>query len=108
MIRVGDLRTYESLPPVRKLLTLVFAMVGKDRASELRLDYRPDPPAVRMWYCVAGVPYEMVPPPGHLWPELFRVFWRETHFDPADRPRWWQRLGRRPRFPENPAAGTLT
>jgi hypothetical protein len=108
MIRVGNLRTYERLPPVRKVLTLVFALVGKDRAAELRFDYRPDPPDARMSYCVAGVPQEMVPPPSHLWPEVFRVLWRETCFDSPDRPSWWQRLGRRPTFPVNPAAGSLT
>lgn len=108
MIRIGDPPAYERLPPVRKLLTLVFAMVGKDRATELQFDYHPDPPNARTWYCVAGVPYEMVPPPSHVWPEVFRLLWRETRFDSPDRPSWWQRLGRRSTFPENPATGRLT
>ena len=108
MICIGDSRAYERLPPVRKLLTLAFAMVGKDRATELRFDFRPDPPDARMWYCVAGVPYEMVPPPAHIWPDLFRILWRETRFDSPDRPLWWRRFGRRPTFPVNPASGRLT
>jgi hypothetical protein len=61
-----------------------------------------------MWFSAAGVPWEMVPPPGHLWPELFRLLWRETRFDPPNRTHWWQRRARRPAFPECPAAGTLT
>jgi hypothetical protein len=108
MITIGDSRAYERLPPVRKLLALVFAMVAKDRATELRFDFRPEPPDARMWYCVASVPYEMVPPPAHLWPEVFRILWRETRLNSPDRPRWWRRLGRRPTFPVNPASGNLT
>ena len=108
MICIGDSRAYERLPPVQKLLTLVFAMVGRDRATELRFDFRPDPPDARMWYCVTGIPYEMVPPPAQLWPEVFKILWRETRFDSPGQPRWWQRLGRRPTFPECPAAGTMT
>jgi hypothetical protein len=61
-----------------------------------------------MWYVVAGVPYELLPPPGHLWPELFRLLWRETRFRSGERPRWWHCLRRTPTFPETPAGGTLT
>jgi hypothetical protein len=108
MIRLDDVWPSERLPPVRKLLALVFAMVGKDRARELRFDYHAGPPEARMWYCVTGVAHEMVPPPAILWPEVFWVFWRETRFGPSDRPRWWQRRRRWPSFPDRPVAGTLT
>jgi hypothetical protein len=107
MICVDDLRHYESLPSAGKLLTLVFAMAGKDGATELRFGYHPDPPQVRMWYVIAGVPYELVPPPGEIWPELFRLLWSETRFHPSDRLPWWQRLWRAPALPETPAGGTL-
>jgi type IV pilus assembly protein PilB len=107
MIHVGDPRHYESLPPVGKLIALVFAMVGKDRATELRFDHHKDPAECRMWYRVEGAMYEMVPPPTHIWPDLFGRLWSATRLDPADRPPWWRRL-RRPAFPETPARGTLT
>jgi hypothetical protein len=108
MIRVGDPRRYDRLAPVEKLLTLVFALVGRDRATWLRLDYEPGPPddRVRMWYCVDAQPWEMVPPPGELWPDLVRVLWRSTRLSPADRPPWWRRA-RRIGFPARPVFGVL-
>ena len=107
MIQVSDLRHYGSLPPAEKLLVLVFAMVAKDRATTWRLDYRPDLPDARMWYSVAGVPYEMVPPPAHVWPDLFRVLWRHTRREPPARWDWLARW-RPPRsFPAMPVGGVL-
>ena len=108
MLHVGNPHRYDRLPPVEKLLTLVFAMVGKDRATLLRLDYEPDPPddRVRMWYCVGGRPWEMVPPPGHVWPNLVRILWRNARLPPADRPPWWRRR-RRVEFPAGPVFGVL-
>jgi len=108
MIHVGDLRQYESLPPAGKLLNLVFAMVGKDGATELRFGYHSDPPQARMWYVVAGAVYELVPPPAHLWPDLFGLLWRQTRLRRSDRPGWWHRLHRGLAFPETPTRGTLT
>jgi len=108
MLHVGHPHRYDRLPPVEKLLTLVFAMVGKDRATWLRLDYEPDPPddRVRMWYCVDARPWEMVPPPGHVWQDLFRLLWRSTRLSPADRGPWWRRW-RRVEFPPGPVFGVL-
>jgi hypothetical protein len=106
MIHVGDPQRYDRLPPVEKLLTLVFALVGRDRAVWLRLDFRPATPSVCMWYCADGVPYEMVPPPGELWPEMFHVLWRDTRLSPPDRPAWWRRR-RRLECPGLPVFGVL-
>jgi len=105
MIHVGDLRQYDRLPPVEKLLTLVFALVGRDRAAWVRLDYCPNPLDTQLWYCVDGELYAMVPPPGELWPDLFRILWRNTRLPAADRPPWWRR--RRIDFPARPVFGVL-
>jgi hypothetical protein len=106
MLHVDNPRRYNRLPPVEKLLTLVFALVGKDRATWLRLDFRRDSPGVLMWYCVDGQPFEMVPPPTHLWPELVRIFWRSARLSRADRGPWWRRW-RRIGFPASPVFGIL-
>lgn len=106
MIHVGDPRRYDRLPPVEKLLTLVFALVGRDRAAWLRLDYQPASPSVCMWYCADGVPYEMVPPPEELWPDLFHILWRNTRLPPGGRGPWWRR-SRRIDFPDRPVFGVL-
>ena len=106
MIRVGDLRRYDRLPPAEKLLTLVFAMVARDRATLLRLDYQTEGPQVGLWYVVAGALYGLVPPPAHLWPDLFAVCRRSTRFPPADRGPWW-RLSRHVPFPSTPTWGVF-
>src|SRR5436305_11160459 len=105
MIHVGNPRRYDRLPPVVKLLTLVFALVGRDRAAWLRLDHQPQSPNVYMWYCVGGLPYEMVPPPGELWANIFHFLWRNTRLTPADRLPWWRRWRRRIDFPGQPVFG---
>ena len=107
MIHVGEPRRYDRLPPGEKLLTLVFALVGRDRAAWLRLDYHADPPDTQLWYCADGQPYEMVPPPGEVWPDLFRILWRDTRLPPADRLPWWRRGRRRIDFPDRPVFGVL-
>lgn len=107
MITVGDSWRYDRLLRVEKLVTLVFALVGRDRASWLRFDRHPDPADVQLWYCVDSVPYEMVPPPGELWPDLFGHLWRNTRLCPPDRPPWWQRWARRVEFPDHPVFGVL-
>jgi hypothetical protein len=106
MIHVGDPRRYDRLPPVEKLLTLVFALAGRDRAAWLRLDHQPAAQDALMWYCVDGVPYEMVPPPGELWPDLFHFLWRNTQLPPSCRAPWWRRR-RRIEFPDRPVFGVL-
>jgi hypothetical protein len=106
MLHVGNPRRYDRVPPVEKLLTLVFALVGKERATWLRLDYHRDLPGVLLWYCVDGRPVEMVPPPIHLWPELLRLLWRNARLSPADRRPWWRRW-RRIDFPAGPVFGVL-
>lgn len=107
MIRVDDIRRYDRLPPVEKLLTLLFAMVGKDRATLLRLDYESQSPRVRGWYAVAGELYELVPPPAHLWPDLVAICWRHTRLPPAHRRPWWRRLSRGVPFPSTPVTGVF-
>lgn len=107
MIHVGDPRGYDRVPPVEKLLTMVFALVASDRATWLRLDYHPDPPDARMWYCVPPTVHEMVPPPDHLWPDLFRTLLSHARLARADRPGWWQRFRRGVSFPDRPVFGVL-
>ena len=107
MIHVGNPRRYRRLPPVERLVSLVFAIFGKDGARELRLDYEPSQRLIRMWYVVEGVPYEMVPPPGELWPDLLQVFWRATRFEPTNRPPWWAWFRKHARFPDVPVFGML-
>src|SRR5262249_37365873 len=70
MFQVGNPRRYGRLPPVQKLVALVFAMVGKDRATWLRFDHYPTDDYTRMWSFPGGEVLEMVPPPAHLWPDL--------------------------------------
>jgi hypothetical protein len=106
MIQVGDPRRYDRLPPVEKLLTLVFALVGRDRAAWLRFDHHPLSPNTYMWYCVGGQPYEMVPPPGELWPDQFHFLWRNTRLSTVNRVPWWRRR-RRIDFPARPVFGVL-
>jgi len=106
MIHVGDPRRYDRLPPVEKLLTLVFALVGLDRATWLRLDFQSQSPDARMWYCVDGVPFEMVPPPSELWPELLQFLWQNTRLLAVDHVPWWRRR-RRTVFRDRPVFGVL-
>jgi hypothetical protein len=107
MLHVGDPRRYDRLPPVGKLLTLVFAMLGKDRGNWLRLDYHPDPPDVRMWYSVPTEVREMVPPPAHLWPDLYHTLWGHARLRRADRLSWWKRVRRKADFPFQLMVGVL-
>jgi hypothetical protein len=105
MLHVGNPRGYPRLPPIEKLLTLVFALVGRDRATSLRLDNHPGPLGIQMWYWLDGY-YEMVPPPPELWPELVRILWRNARLSPTDRGPWWRRW-RRIEFPAGPVFGVL-
>ncbi|MBO0698276.1 MAG: hypothetical protein J2P46_07785 [Zavarzinella sp.] len=107
MICVDDPRHCYALPPTGQLLTMVFAMAGKDRATMLRFDYQPEPAAIEMWYAVDGQLYQLVPPPAEIWSELVRTLWKDTRPAPDWRPPWWRRFRRRAPFPESPTAGTL-
>ncbi|HJZ93922.1 MAG TPA: hypothetical protein VKE40_23815, partial [Gemmataceae bacterium] len=60
MICVDDGRHFDTLPPTRKLLTLIFALVGKDEATELWFDHYPGDRQLRMFYRVGGQLFEMV------------------------------------------------
>ena len=52
MIRIDDVRRYDRASPTEKLLALVFAMAAKEKASELRFDFRQDHPVIRVLYWV--------------------------------------------------------
>jgi hypothetical protein len=103
MIDVGQIPRYETLPPAEKLLTLVFALVGKDKADQLVLDHSLIEPAVRMSYRVDGKLWELVPPPVHVWPAIVRCLKRNSRLIP----RRLSNLFRRGAFPDFPAGGTL-
>ena len=103
MIAVSQLPRYDTLPPAEKLLTLVFALVGKDKADQLVFDHSLVEPDVRMSYRVDGKLWEMVPPPAHVWPTIVRCLRRNSRLIP----RRLSNLFRRGRFPDFPAGGTL-
>src|SRR5688572_24684695 len=102
MIAVSQLSRYDTLPPAEKLLTLVFALVGKDKADQLVFDHSLVEPSVRMCCRVDGKLWEMVPPPVHVWPAIVRCLRRNSRLIP----RRLSNLFRRGRFPDFPAGGT--
>jgi hypothetical protein len=106
MIGVRTVREFDRLPPARKLITLFVAMAGRDLATSLRLDCYPDA-RINVWYFVAGVPYQLVPPPCSTWPYMVRELRRHTTFASPDRPPWWRRFRSPTAFPETPAGGHL-
>ena len=107
MIRLDSIRYYRSRPPVEKLLTMVFGMIGADRADWIRFDFRPQPRAVWMWFLAQGTYYQMVSPPAGIWPDLVRTLWQNTRFSSAPRRRWWDRWRADVPFPELPAWGAV-
>lgn len=107
MIYVDDVRHYDTLPPTRKLLTLVFAMVGKDDATELWFDHYPEDRQLRMFYRVSGQLYELVPPPAHIWPEVLAVLLRDARLEPHPRRSWREWVRGVTAFPQTPTGGTL-
>jgi hypothetical protein len=107
MIQVGDPASYDRLPPVHKLLTLVFAMVGKDEATELWFDFYPDLRQLRAFYRVGGQLFELVPPPAHIWPELLSILLHEARLEPRPRRTWREWFRGVTAFPQSPTGGTL-
>lgn len=63
------------LEPSRKLLLMVLLLCLKDRATQLIVVHQPATDGslgeLRMSYIVAGVSYELVPPPPSLLPHVF-------------------------------------
>jgi hypothetical protein len=106
MIQVRTIEQFVRLPPARKLITMLVAMAGRDLASSLRFDCYPET-RIDVWYFLAGVPYQLVPPPCSVWPFVVRELRRHTTFAPPDRPPWWQRFRRPGDFPPTPVGGQL-
>jgi hypothetical protein len=104
---VDTVRHYDRLAPTPKLLTLVFAMVGKEEATELWFDHYPEDRQLRMFYRVGGQLFEMVPPPAHIWPELFSVLLRNARLEPRPRRSWREWIRGVTAFPQSPTGGTL-
>ncbi|HJZ89727.1 MAG TPA: hypothetical protein VKE40_02570, partial [Gemmataceae bacterium] len=94
-------------PPTRKLLTLIFALVGKDEATELWFDHYPGDRQLRMFYRVGGQLFEMVPPPAHIWPELLSALLRDARLEPRPRRSLREWIGGLSSFPQSPTGGTL-
>jgi hypothetical protein len=108
MIRVDDFKHYEKGTPTEKLLTLVFAFVGRDKASELRFDYRPDDPSLRLWYWVGSELSEIAPPPAHIWSEVLGILLKDAEPSAGQiRPKA-KGLRKKLAFPTFPFAGKLS
>jgi hypothetical protein len=107
MIRIDDVRRYDRASASEKLLALVFAIAAKDKAGELRFDYRQQPPSIRSWYWVDDEMFEMVPPPTHIWPELVRIVLKNRKPASEEGRTWWGLFRRGHAFPDFPLAGTL-
>lgn len=106
MIQV-DLKHYEKSASTEKLLTLVFAIVGRDKASELRFDYRTDEPSIRALYWVGDELAELVPPPAHLWPEIVQILLKDTEPGAGQKKPKATGVRRKLPFPDFPFAGKL-
>jgi hypothetical protein len=107
MIRVDDVKSYQKASPTQKLLTLVLAIFGKDKGNELRFDHRLKPRELRLFYWVRDELFEMVPPPTHIWPELFRILLKESKPAAGQKRPKSGGLRAKPTFPDFPYAGTL-
>jgi hypothetical protein len=107
MIRIDDVRRFDRASATEKLLTLVFALAAKDKASELRFDFRPNHPDIRLLYWVEEQLFEMVPPPAHIWPELVRIILKNRKRAAEEGRTWWGLFRRGHAFPDFPLAGTL-
>lgn len=59
-----DLRELDGLPPVTKLLSLIFLQAIRDRASDIHIQATEE--AITVRYRFDGILYEMMPPPRHL------------------------------------------
>jgi hypothetical protein len=105
IIRVRTILEFDRLPPAQKLIAMIVAMAGTDLATSLRFDCYPDV-RIDVWYFIAGVPYQLIPPPCSMWPYMIREFRRHTTFAPRDRPPWW-RLRNLAAFPQTPSGGHL-
>ena len=103
MFALGHQSRYDSLSPEEKLLTLVFACLGRDRGEQIVLDRSLVDSSVRLYYRVGGQLHEMVPPPVQIWPAIVRFLRRNSRFTP----RRLSNLIRRGSFPDLPASGIL-
>jgi hypothetical protein len=82
-------------------------MAAKEKASELRFDFRQDHPVLRLLYWVEDQLFEMVPPPAHIWPELVRIMLKNRKPPSEEGRTWWGLFRRGHAFPDFPLAGTL-
>jgi hypothetical protein len=57
--------------PAERLVSLVILLTLKDDADQFSFLLGPD--EIRMYYRIAGIWHEMVPPPAHLRPEILGV-----------------------------------
>lgn len=78
MLRIENVAKFNKLAPSEKVLTLVLAITARDNASELRFDFRADPPSFRLWYWVRDELLELVPPPASVWPEIYEILLSHT------------------------------
>jgi hypothetical protein len=107
MIRIDDVRRFDRASPTEKLLALVFAIAAKDRASEVRFDYRQHPSELRLWYWVEDRLVETVRPPTHIWPGLVRIILKNRNPASEEGRTWWGLFRRGHAFPDFPLAGSL-
>ncbi len=107
MIRVSDLKNYDQELAAEELLTIVFAIIAHEKASELRFDYRPESNELRLWYWVRDELCEMVPPPPSTWPGLVRFLLKETKPATHQLHSKSKGIGSKQTFPDFPLAGVL-
>ena len=71
VLSAEEFRRFEC-SPVRQLVHMILILALKDRASDVY--FEPQESEYRLSYRVAGVLYEMVPPPQHLGNAISQVF----------------------------------
>jgi hypothetical protein len=107
MIRVDDLKHYDSARPIEQLLTLVLAAGARLGVVEFRFDYYRARRATGMWWRLGDEMQELLPPPAEQGPELMRLLLSGATLDLRRLPTVAQRVDFWKRYQEEcPVFGT--